>query len=193
MSDIYKQIAKIGESIAEEVRQQVYGIARAKVQNDFNNEIVDYVAGYTGHPTLSQTVFVDVKLDSINLNVDQYTDSSFVAGVFKSNSSFHPGFEGWRRVSKLRGMSKGEFWDLKLSGELDGGDYGGVDSEWLTDNFWDGIVVGTNGWPRGDAEFLSVIRSREPAGSKAVKQYVKKYIASERYPKYILEALQTFI
>lgn len=193
MSDIYKQIAKIGESIAEDVRQQVYGIARAKVQNDFNNEVVDYVASYTNHPTLSQTVFVDIQLDSIDLRVEKYTDSSFVAGKFKSRSSFHPGFEGWRRVSKLRGMSKSEFWELKSMGELDGGDYGGVDSDWVTDNFWDGIVVGTNGWPRGSAEFLSVIRSREASGKEALNQYVRDYIASERYPKYILEALSNFI
>lgn len=193
MSNIYKQIAKIGESIAEDVKQQVYGIARAKVQNDFNNEVVDYVASYTNHPTLSQTVFVDISLDSIDLKVDKYTDSSFVAGIFKSNSSFHPGFEGWRRVSKLRGMSHSEFWELKRNGELDGGDYGGVDSDWLTDNFWGGIVVGTNGWPKGSAEFLSVTRSREASGKQALDAYVRDYIASERYQKYILEALNKFI
>lgn len=193
MSDIYNQIAEIGEAITDEIRAKVYGIARAKVQNDFNNEVVDFVAGYTGHPNLSQTVFVDIKLDSIDLSVDKYTDSSFIAGKFKSHSSFHPGFEGWRRVSKLRGMSKGEFWDLKRSGELDGGDYGGVDSDWLTDNFWYGIVVGTNGWPRGSAESLSVTRSREASGEDALDKYVRDYISSGRYPKYILEALSNFI
>ena len=189
MSDIYQQIAEIGESIAKEKAQKAYGIARAKVQNDFDNEIVNFVSGYTGHPTLAQTVFVEINLNSIHLDVEKYTNSDYILGVFSSNSDFHPGFEGWRRVSKLKGMSRDEFWDLKLSGELSVGDYGGVESDWLTDNFWQGIVVGTNGWPRGEAEFLSVVRSRGISGKSAVDQYVKNYNASGRYPAYILEAL----
>lgn len=189
MSDIYAQIAKIGEAIAAEKMQEACAIARAKVQEDFDNEIVDFVAKYTGHHTLSQTVFVTVSLDSIDLDVDTYTNSDYIFGVFTSNSDFHPGVENWKRVSKLKGMSKDEFWDRKLSGQLEGGNYGGVESDWLTDNFWSGIVVGTNGWPRGDAEFLSVIRSRGKSGNDAAKQYVDKYKASGRYQAYILEAL----
>lgn len=193
MSDIYKQIAQAGESIAAEKAQEAYGIARARVQEDFNNELVDFVAGYTGHPTLSKTVFAVVNLNSIHLDVEKYTDPDYILGVFSSNSDFHPGFADWRRVSKLRGMSKDEFWDRKLSGELGGGDYGGVESDWLTDNFWSGIVVGTNGWPRGEAEFLSVIRSRGVSGKSAVDQYVKNYNASGRYPAYIREAMASFM
>ncbi len=193
MSDVYKQIAIIGKAISDEVKAQAYGIARAKVQQDFDNEIVDFVAGYTGHSTLAQTVFVEINLNSIHLDVEEYTNSDYILGVFSSNSSFHPEFEGWKRVSKLKGMSKDTFWDLKLNGELDGGDYGGVESDWLTDNFWKGIVVGTNGWPRGDAEVLSVIRSRGISGKSAVDQYVKNYNASGRYPAYIREAVSSLI
>ena len=178
--------------IAEKA-QEAYGIARAKAQRDFDNEIVNFVASYTGHPTLAQTVFAELNLNSIDLDVEEYTNSDYIYGVFESNSDFHPGVENWKRVSKLRGMSKDEFWDRKLSGELSGGDYGGVESDWLTDNFWKGIVVGTNGWPRGEAEFLSVIRSSGVSGQNAVNQYVKNYNASGRYPEYIREAFLSLI
>jgi hypothetical protein len=80
-----------------------------------------------------------------------------------------------------------------MNDEFDEGGYGGVDSDWLTDNFWAGIVVGTNGWPRGSAEFLEVITSSGPSGDAAVNQYVKNYVASGRYPEYIREGLSMFI
>lgn len=191
MSDIRKAIEMYGKSIAEEKLMQACRIAKDKVQNDFNNEVVEFVASYTGHPNLSQSVFLDVELDSIDLNVNKYTEEAFVAGLFKSNSSLHPGFGGWDtdEPSILSGMSRNEFWHLKKSG-FNFGTHGGVSSGWLVDNFWAGIVVGTNGWPRGNAEFLAVYTSSEASGADAVKQYIARYKSSGRYPKYILEAIK---
>jgi len=194
-SNWHKDIEEVAKELGSAIMSQVYSNARYEVQNDFNNELVDYVANGTGHDRLAATVFVEVSLDSYDdLDVNQYVEPAYVAGVYTSKSSYHPGYEGWKVVKKFKTMSKDEFWEMRESGEdADHGTYGGVDAEWMTNNFWDGIVYCTNGWPLGNAEFLSVFVTKETPASSVVENYIHEYQMSNRYIKHIRKELNKII
>lgn len=194
--NIYKEMKAVAEEWGKEIAEQIYAAARYEVQEDFNEELVPHVASLTGHENLANTVFVEVSLDSTNdLDVNKYTEEAYVAGLFKSRSSYHPGYEGWKEVAKFKGMTREEFWDMRLSGaDEDHGTYGGVQSAWVTDNFWRGKVWVTNGWPRSDAETLHAFEIDERvSGEQAVDSYIYKYIADGRYPKHILKAMKKIV
>lgn len=194
-SNFYKDFEEAAKALTREIAERAYAIARYDVQEDFNNELSAYVADVTGHSNLANTCFVEVELDSYNyLKVNKYTESAYVAGVFSSNSSYHRGFEGWEIVRKFKTMSRDEFWDMRLSGEdEDHRNYGGVDSDWVTDNFWDGIVYSTNGWPLSNADFLAVYKSHEISAATAVEDYINAYIGQGRFPRHIQNAINKII
>ena len=180
-------------NITKEVERQAVAYARYKVHEDFNTELIEEIGKKTGHPNLAATCFVDIDLNSDDsLSVHIYNDASWIEGEYHSNSSFHPGSGGWTSVGEHYGMSKDEFWELKFSGES-GGDYGGIDTEWIADNFWDGIEYFTNGWPRGTAEYLSVGTRNVVSAISVIEKYFNKYKSSNTYQKYIMEAIARMI
>ena len=194
-SNWYKDFEAAAQALGTEIAERAYAAARYDVQDDFNNELVDYVARATGHESLAATVFVEVELDSYDyLNVNKYTEAAYVYGVYKSKSSYHQGYEGWKVVRKFKTMSKDEFWEMRESGaDADHKNYGGVDSEWMTDNFWDGIVYCTNGWPLGEADFLSEFIIREKSAASAVDDYIHAYQASNRFAKHVQKEINKII
>lgn len=183
--DYKKAVEKKRKISAEEaVKRAVY-----RVQEDFNNELVDEIAKRTGHPNLATTCFVDITPNGENgFHYKFYNDSSMIDGIFSSNSSFHKGGGKWTIVDEHYGMSRSEFWERKAMGE-DGGDFGIVDIDWLADNFWDGTYWATNGWPRGDAEFLMSYKYNDVSAISVMKDYVEQYKASKRFKKYLNEEL----
>lgn len=192
MGSFYKDLEAAAQALGEEVAERAYAAARYKVQEDFNKELVPYVAKMTGHNNLAATVFAEVQLNSRNdLNVDMYTEEGYVAGLFQSKSSYHPGYEGWQEVSKFKSMTRSQFWAMRLSGEdEDHGTYGGIEADWVTDNFWKGIQYVTNGWPLGGAEMLEVWTENEDvSGEEAVSAYISKYTSDGRYAAHIQEAI----
>lgn len=184
--DDFKRVVEEKRKIAAEeaVRRAAY-----RVQEDFNTELIEEIASRTGHPNLATTCFVDITANGEKgYHYHIYNDASMIDGLFSSNSSFHQGSGGWTPVAQHYGMSQAEFWARKENGE-DGGDYGGIDPWWLADNFWDGVYWATNGWPRGNAEFLSSFPYNDVSAISVIKAYCKRYEKSKRYQKYVNEEL----
>ena len=179
-------------NITKEVERQAVAYARYKVQEDFNTELIEEIGKKTGHPNLAATCFVDIDLNSDDsLSVHIYNDASWIEGEYHSNSSFHPGSGGWTSVGEHYGMSKDEFWENKYFGQEGDKSYGVVDPEWLADNFWDGVYYATNGWPRSDAEFLSVYKYQDVSAISVIKAYYNNYVNSNTFQKYIQEEINS--
>lgn len=185
--DIYGDIP---EQIAAEVEKLAVARARYRVQEDYNTELIQKIAVKTGHENLAAACFVDVDLDSTDsLEVHAYHDWTMIDGLYHSNSSFHQSGDTWTSIEDHYSMSKEEFWEKKEEG-YGGGAYGAVDSEWIMDNFWDGVYWITNGWPRGNAEFLHSYRIRtKVAAGDIIEAYHNKYVSSNRFQKYIQEEI----
>ena len=186
------------EQIRKDVEAQAIARARYRVQDDFNRELINEIAKKTGHENLAATCFVDIDLSSNNdLDVHVYNDWTVIEGLYSSNSSFHQKGGKWRSVEKNYSTSKDEFWD-ELNSLKDEygedwrkhrGNYGTVDPEWLADNFWDGVYYATNGWPRSDAEFLSVYKYHDTSAISVIQSYYKRYVNSNKFQKYIQEEI----
>lgn len=188
-SNFWKDYNDAVNKITDDAKEQALKYARYKVQEDFNTELIKEIAKKTGHPNLAATCFVDIDLNSDDsLSVHIYNDASWIEGEYSSNSSFHQGSGKWKSISAHYEMTRDEFWDLKFSGE-DHKDYGGIDAEWIADNFWDGIEYYTNGWPRGDAEYLQVFTRNVVPAISVIEKYFNRYKASNTYQKYIMEAI----
>lgn len=184
--DDFKRVVEKKRKVAadEAMKRAVY-----RVQEDFNNEFVEVLAERTGHPNLATTCFVDVTPNGEKgLHYRFYNDASMIDGIFSSHSSFHKSGGKWTIVEDNYGLSREEFWARKATGES-GGSFGVVNSEWLADNFWDGIYWATNGWPRSDAEFLHSYKYHDVSALSAIKDYVERYKASNRFQKYVNEEL----
>ena len=193
MSDnFFKTYDDAVETIRAGVAEEVYARARYRVQDDFNRDLLKQIADKTEHPRLAATCFVDVELGSNdNLDVHVYNDWRQIDGLFSSNSSFHQSGEKWKSVTEHYGMSKDEFWEKKYFGEEGNKSYGVVDPEWLADNFWDGIYYATNGWPRSDAEFLTVYRYQDVSAISVIEAYYNNYVRSNIFQKYIQEEINS--
>ena len=177
------------EQIRKDIEEQAIARARYRVQDDFNRELVKEIANKTGHENLAATCFVDIDLGSNNdLDVHVYNDWTVIDGLYSSNSSFHQSGGKWRSIEEHYSMSKSEFWAMKEEG-YGGGSYGTVDPEWLADNFWDGVYYATNGWPRSDAEFLSVYKYHDTSAISVIQSYYKRYVNSNKFQKYIQEEI----
>lgn len=177
------------EQIRKDVEEQAVARARYRVQDDFNRELIQEIANKTGHENLAATCFVDIDLSSNNdLDVHVYNDWTVIEGLYSSNSSFHQKGGKWESIEEHYSMSKDEFWTMKEEG-YGGGSYGIVDSEWLADNFWDGVYYATNGWPRSDAEFLSVYRYHDTSAISVIQSYYNRYVNSNKFQKYIQEEI----
>lgn len=188
-SDFYKDYKKAIEQISEDVKEEAIARARYRVQDDFNRGLIKEIANKTGHENLATTCFVDVNLESDDsLDVHVYNDWTMIDGLYSSNSSFHQSGGKWESITEHYSMSKEEFW-YKKENENYSGDYGAVDPEWLADNFWDGVYYATNGWPRSDAEFLSVYRYHDVSAISVIKSYYNRYVNSNKFHKYIIEAI----
>ena len=85
-------------------------------------------------------------------------------------------------------MSREEFWENKENG-YGGGSFGRVDSEWILDNFWDGVYWVTNGWPLGNAEYLSTWKTHDVSAVSVIESYHNKYVRSNKFQKYIQEEI----
>lgn len=194
-SNFYKDFEAAAKALTRDIAEQAWSVARYNVQEDFDRELCNYIADVTDHSHLAYTCFVSVELNSYDhLDVNKYTEEAYVSGIFRSNSSYHKGFEGWQPVEKFQTMSRDEFWDMKFFEEdSDHKNYGGIDAEWVTDNFWNGIVYSTNGWPLSDANFLSVYTSREISAELAVEDYINTYIAQGRFQQHIQNAINAII
>lgn len=190
-SDFYKDYKNAVEQIRAEAETTARARARYRVQDDFNNELIEKIATETGHPNLATTCFVDVDMESnLDLNVNIYNDWTVIDGMFSSKSSYHQSGSPWESIGINYYLSKDEFWDRKESGEDNlGNNHGIVDSEWLADSFWDGIYTATNGWPLGDAMFLSVYKYRDTSAISIIQSYFKNYVKSNKYSKYTQEEL----
>lgn len=192
-SGFYKDYENAVEQIRKEAEAKAVARARYRVQEDFNRELINEIARKTEHETLAATCFVDVNLESDNsLDVHVYNDWTVIEGLYHSNSSFHQSGGKWSSVSEHYSMSKDEFWERKFNGE-DGGSYGVVDPEWIADNFWDGVYYATNGWPRSDAEFLSVYKYHDVSAISVIESYYNRYLNSNRFPKYIQEEIDKMV
>ena len=188
-SDFYKDLDNAYKKITKETEKIAVARARYRVQDDFNRELINEIADRTEHENLAATCFVDVNLESDDsLDVHVYNDWTVIDGLYNSNSSFHQSGDKWQSVTEHYGMSRDEFWEQKFNGE-DSGNYGTVDPEWLADNFWDGVYYATNGWPRSDAEFLSVYRYRDVSAISVIKSYYNRYLRSNKFQKYIQEEI----
>lgn len=192
-SDFYDDYKNAVEQIRKDVEAKATARARYKVQNDFNTELINEIANKTGHENLASTCFVDVELDSdYSLDVRVYNDWTVIEGLYSSNSSFHQSGGKWQSVTEHYGMSREDFWERKFNGE-DGGNYGTVDSEWLADNFWDGVYYATNAWPRSDAEFLVVYKYHDVSAVSVIESYYDRYVNSNRFQKYIQKEINMMI
>lgn len=193
MSDnFFKTYDDAVETIRAGVAEEAYARARYRVQDDFNRDLLKQIADKTEHPRLAATCFVDVALGSNDdLNVRVYNDWRQIDGLFSSNSSFHQSGGKWQSVTEHYGMSKDEFWENKYFGQEGDKSYGVVDPEWLADNFWDGIYYATNGWPRSDAEFLTVYRYQDVSAISVIKAYYNNYVNSNTFQKYIQEEINS--
>lgn len=193
MSDnFFKTYDDAVETIRADVAKEAYARARYRVQDDFNRDLLKQIADKTEHPRLAATCFVDVALGSNDdLNVRVYNDWRQIDGLFSSNSSFHQSGGKWQSVTEHYGMSKDEFWENKYFGQEGDKSYGVVDPEWLADNFWDGVYYATNGWPRSDAEFLSVYKYQDVSAISVIKAYYNNYVNSNTFQKYIQEEINS--
>jgi hypothetical protein len=188
----YKDYKTAIEKVRKDTQAIEVARARYMVQEDYNRELIEEIADRTGHPNLALTCFVDIDLASSNdLNVRVYNDSSVIDGIFSSNSDFHKSGGDWTVVGEHYGMHRDVFWDQKRSGERDGGSYGIVDPDWLADNFWDGVYWATNGWPRGNAEFLHSYKYHDVSAISVIKSYHSRYVRSNRFQKYIQDAINS--
>ena len=189
-SNYHKDIKKAVEQIRSEAEKEAHARARYRAQNDFNTELIDEIAQKTGHETLACTCYANVTLDSYdNLDVRVANDWTVIEGIYSSKSSYHQYGGRWRSIKQHYKMHKDEFWERKESGnDIDGG-YGTVDAEWMADNFWDGIVYVTNGWPLGDAEYLNVFTVHETSAISVIESYFNRYLKSKRFNRYIQEEL----
>lgn len=185
----YKNVyGDLPKKIADDVAKVAAARARYRVQEDYNRELVGEIARKTGHENLASTCFVEIDLSSQDsLKVDVYTDSDMITGLYNSRSSFHQDGDKWKSVNRHYGMSREEFWERKANGKENGGSYGIVDVDWLTDNFWSGVYYMTNGWPLGDAEFLSVYKYNDISAESITDAYHKRYVKSGRFQKYFAE------
>ena len=191
-SDFYKDYEAAVEQIRKDAAAEAVARARYRVQDDFNRDLLKQIADRTDHPRLAATCFVDVELGSNDdLDVHVYNDWRQIDGLFSSNSSFHQSGGKWKSVTEHYGMSKDEFWEKKYFGEEGDKSYGVVDPEWLADNFWDGIYYATNGWPRSDAEFLSVYRYQDVSAISVIEAYYNNYVRSNTFQKYIQEEINS--
>ena len=187
--DLLAITRKVCEELGQEAINQAVRYAQYKTQNDFNTKLIEEVASKTGHETLASTIFVETSLggSGSNLNYQIYTEEAWIDGVYQSNSSFHPGSNGWSSIGEHYGMSNYEFWELKAEGYS--GNAGGVDSDWLVDNFWKGIEYYTNGWPLRSAEYLFVGTRSVVSAESVVNAWIARYKANKTYQNYIIEAL----
>lgn len=181
-------IRKALEEKGKEAFDKAVKYARYKTQEDFNTELIKEITAKTGHKNFAATVFVETNLESDGtLDYEIFTEEAWINGMYESNSSFHKGFGGWSPIEEHYGMSKYEFWELKSEGYE--GHAGGVDPDWLVDNFWKGIEFYTNGWPRGAAEYLFVGTRRVVSADAVATAWINKYKSNKIYQKYIIEAL----
>ena len=187
----YKNVyGDIPEQIAKEIEQIAVARARYRVQDDFNRELIEEIANKTGHPNLAATCFVDVDLSSNDdLDVHVYNDDTVIDGLYSSNSSFHKSGGKWSSITRHYSMSKDEFWERKFTEAYGGESHGIVDTEWLADNFWDGVYWATNGWPRGDVDFLTSYKYNDVSAISVIKSYYKRYVRSNRFQQYINEEI----
>lgn len=187
----YKNVyGDIPEQIAKEIEQIAVARARYRVQDDFNRELIEEIANKTGHPNLAATCFVDVDLSSNDdLDVHVYNDHTVIDGLYSSNSSFHKSGGKWSSITRHYSMSKDEFWERKFTEDYGGESHGIVDTEWLADNFWDGVYWATNGWPRGDVDFLTSYKYNDVSAISVIKSYYKRYVRSNRFQQYINEEI----
>lgn len=185
-----KQCNDYINGILAEVQEEAYARARYRAQVDFNTEMIDEIADRTGHKNLANTCFAEVSIESKKrLEIDYYTDDSLIEGIHRSNSSFHKSGGRWKSVTKHYGMSREDFWENKFSGE-DNGEYGTVDADWLTDNFWYGTYYATNGWPRSQHnEFLQVYKYHDLSAEQICKEYTARYKSERRFDRYVREEL----
>ena len=193
-ANLNKQLKKFIKEAGQEACQRARIYAKAKVQNDFDEKLIQELAKITGHEHLAATCYVDVYLDDNgHLSTDMYNDYAVLnPDDFKSNSSFHQSGAPWTTATENVGLHKDDFWEqysLRKDGELETAQHGRLDLEWVTDNFWDGIVWKTNGWPRGDADILSAYPDKEIPAVKLIESYIRKYNKSQRYWQYIQEGL----
>lgn len=179
----------IPEQIAKEVEKVAVARARYRVQEDFNRELISEIARKTDHENLAATCFVEIDSDgSGGLITEFYTDDDMIAGLYSSNSSFHKSGDKWESVSAHHSMSREEFWEKKFEGYGDE-PHGIVDTEWIVDNFYFGRYYATNGWPRGNADFLRVYPFKGVPVEPIIESYRKRYVASNRFNKYVQEEI----
>ena len=188
--DFDKQCNDYINEILADVQEEVFARARYRAQVDFNTEMIDEIADRTGHKNLANTCFVVVDESSKQkLKLDFYTDDSVIDGLYKSNSSFHKGGSKWKSITEHYRMSKYDFWESKFNGE-DSEDYGSVDTDWITDNFWKGIYHATNGWPNSPYDdFLHVYTYRDLSAEQVCNEYTDRYIAQNRFGYYVQEEI----
>ncbi len=185
-----KDYKKAIEQIRAEAEAEAHARARYRVQDDFNNELISEIARQTGHETLASTCFVDVDLNSYNdLDVHVYNDWTVIEGVYSSKSSYHQSGGKWQSIQQNYNLHKDDFWARKESGSDLGDSYGTVDPDWLADNFWDGIVWVTNGWPFGGVEYLESFTRRDVSAISVIQSYYDRYVRSNRFAEYIQEEL----
>ena len=181
-SNFYKDYENAIEQIRAEVEAEAHARARYRVQDDFNNELISEIASKTGHDTLASTCFVDIDLDSHDdLDVHVYNDWTVIDGIYSSKSSYHQGGGKWQSIEQNYNLHKDDFWARKNFGNDLDGEYGTVDPIWMADNFWDGIVWVTNGWPLGNAEYLSAQPTRVTSAISVIQSYYNRYVKSNRF------------
>lgn len=193
-ASLNKQLKKIVKERGQEAAQRAHIYASSKVQNDFDEELIGELAKITGHEHLAATCYVDIELNADgSLSTEMYNDYSVLdPDVFKSKSSFHQSGAPWVSVSRHYDLHRDAFWEEHNARQENGiksPQYGSLDLDWVTDNFWDGIVWKTNGWPLGNADFLSAWSERETPAVKLIELYIRKYNRSRRYWQYIQEGL----
>lgn len=185
-----KDLNNAYEQIRKETEKKAVARARYRVQEDYNTELINEIANKTGHENLAAACFVDIDLDSKDsLNVRAYHDWTMIEGLYSSKSSFHQRGDQWKSIDEHYTMSREEFWEKKEN-DYGGGSFGVVDTEWIMDNFWDGVYWVTNGWPLGNAEFLHAWEvNAEVSAESIIESYHDRYVRSNRFQRYIQEEI----
>lgn len=159
-----------------------------RVQRDFHTKPIEEIAEKTGHNTLAQACYCMLDVKGSNIDIDIYYDASFIDGIYESNSSYHQDGGKWRSVRKNYNLSSYDFWEMFYNGET-GGSYGEIESEWIMKNFWNGVEYSTNGWPRGSAEYLQIIKGKTTSAYSVAQNFINNYIAEGHYEAYIQEEM----
>lgn len=153
---------------------KVHRQLKYRIQEDFNEEAIKKIADETGHPNLAQGCYFNIDVSPNSVDMDIFYDPFGVA-IQTSNSEWHIGIgSGWHTSKTTHNMASEQYNEAKIRGDIIPVNMGGVDPNWVFENFWEGYEWYTNGWPRVPG-YLEVGRRETKGAYDVAMEYIENY------------------